>query len=50
MPTRQELVQAADSTLRELLRILPLAHANGRLESWASLYTHGLMLKLRAMK
>lgn len=50
MSTTNPLVQAADATLRELLRVLPLARANGRLESWAALYTQGLMLKFRAMR
>jgi hypothetical protein len=49
-PSRDQLVQAADTTLRELLRVLPLAQESGRLESWAKLYTMGYMLKLRAMR
>lgn len=50
MTSRMTLVQAAESTLRELMLVLPLAQANGRLEDWAKLYTGGYMLKLRAMR
>ena len=50
MATYPNLVQQADSTLRELMLVRDLAAANGKLESWCALYTNGLMLKLRAMQ
>jgi hypothetical protein len=50
MTSRYTLIQAAEITLRELMIVLPLAQASGRLEEWAALYTNGYILKLRAMR
>lgn len=50
MAIHPHLVQAADITIRELLRVRDLACAHGKLEEWSALYANAIILKLRAMR
>jgi hypothetical protein len=43
-------MEQTEQTLTQLMAILPQAKMSNRLDDWASLYTQGYMLKMRAMR